>query len=330
MTFESAVAALDNYKPAGGAPAPASPAPSTPAPTEGTPAALDPPTPAPGSPGAEGGTGTEKPESVSQAFQALTRAKKQQLEQSRKLKEREDQIAAREKRITETEGKPSEKPKDPIAALEAAGFSFSDASEFILNNSNLTPEQQIKALRVELEKIQTNQVEKDRKAEEDRKKHADNQRAEAVSTFKEEIGDFLTQNAETYELCAQEDPGEVKELVYEIIRQKLEADIEEQKTTGVKPRVLSVDEGMKLAEGFYEGRAEKYVKTKKMQSRFAPKPADDAPPVNAGTAPSSRTLANAPAAGSAGGDGPALTDDERFRRAMLAADRAVASRKGQG
>lgn len=254
-----------------------------------------------------GGEPAQKQESASQAFQLIAKEKKRVMEMKAQAAAREKELADREARLKDQEGRYSQKPNDPIAALQAAGFSYEDATQFVLNNQQLTPEQRMKQFEERVEgrfKAQEDEKAKRAEAEAEAAKKA---HAEAVEEFQGRIWDQVNSDPVKYELSNLEDPGDIKALGFQL------ADLHFQQ----HKKVLSETEVADLVEGYLEEKAGKLAQAKKLQAKF--KPAEPAPTDETKAPP--KTLASAITSSSTPTYSPAKSEAERIQRAKEALER---------
>tara|TARA_R110002020_G_scaffold39030_5_gene116716 strand:+ start:2213 stop:3109 length:897 start_codon:yes stop_codon:yes gene_type:complete len=146
--------------------------------------------------------------------------------------------------------------KDPLRALEDIGLGYDKLTELALNDGKLTPEMQLKSMREDIEgdykkkfeELETRLNEKEEKEQEDYYN-------QVQDNFLGEIGDFINQSDETYELIQASNSNE---LVYDVIE-------EHYNETG---RVLDIKEAADAVEGYLEEEANKLMKLKKLSSRL--------------------------------------------------------------
>lgn len=229
-------------------------------------------------------------------FAALSRKEKAIVERERAAKALEAEVAAWKK--SKEDGK-----LNPIALLEQHGLSYSEVTEFLINQGQKkepTTEEKLEQLQKRLDDEKAAR-ESDAKAKEEAEYQA------TIDTHKKSIKDFVTANNETFELIHVHD---AHELVYEVI------EAEWRKTGGPEGGVIiPIEEAAKLVEAYLEEQAqEKVLKLKK----FAPKVQTEA----SGTVEETKTttpttLTNRQAATPSAGDASRkyLSDEESKRAA---------------
>lgn len=215
---------------------PATPAEPVPAPVE---------TPAVEAPAVE----TPKPEDdpkFASKFAALTRREQgvRQKEQEIKTKEAEYKAYQADQKLMND---------NILAWLEKKGYGFDKLTQLALNDGKKPAEMQVQELREQLEREK-------QEREEAEKTRAQKSYEEQKTNFVAEISDFISANAEAYELTSvAEEPAE---LIYNVIEQHYK------KTQ----RVLPIKDAVELVEKHFETEMDtKYSKLKKIQAKFAPK-----------------------------------------------------------
>jgi hypothetical protein len=198
-------------------------------------------------------------------FAALSRKEKALRD---KEAEYESKFEEMERRLAEYESKPKEPEvnweqlfrRDPLRALEEAGMGYDKLTELALNDGKLTPEMQLSAMREEIE------GDYQRRFEELENKLAEKEKAEEEAyydsvqeNFQEEIGNFVEQNQEKYELI---EASQANDLVFDVIE-------EHYNETG---NVLNIEEAADAVESYLEEEAHKFMKLKKISARLGVDP----------------------------------------------------------
>lgn len=251
----------------------------------------------------------KKDEAMSPRFAAL--AKKQRMVEQEKIRLKEEKSKYESemselRKWKEEQSKP--KPKmNPIEALQAAGFTYEQATDFILSADKPSSESKVKEVESKLEEFIKSQQER----EENEKKNAElrlkQQEEEAVKTVHEQIGNFVKTNAEKYELINlyNEDNVLVRE-VYSLI----DLQYQESLKAGT-PKIMSYDEACDLMEQYLESELEKAAKTKKLSSKLAPQTEEQ----TAAQKLTSKTLSNS-VTSSPSDPVTSKSDDDRLKRAL--------------
>jgi hypothetical protein len=198
-------------------------------------------------------------------FAALSRKEKALRD---KEAEYESKFEEMERRLAEYESKSKEPEvnweqlfrRDPLRALEEAGMGYDKLTELALNDGKLTPEMQLSAMREEIE------GDYQRRFEELENKLAEKEKAEEEAyydsvqeNFQEEIGNFVEQNQEKYELI---EASQANDLVFDVIE-------EHYNETG---NVLNIEEAADAVESYLEEEAHKFMKLKKISARLGVDP----------------------------------------------------------
>jgi hypothetical protein len=257
---------------------------------------------------------------ISTKFAALAKKEKAIVKRQEEFKLREAEFAKREADIIARETKSKESDAlwetDIFKALESRGYTYQKLTDMILSGKN-APEpvvedpvavatKTIEAFKKEMaDKEAAAKLAQD-KAAEDKKAADERDVEEAYEAYRTEVKDYVSSNAESYELISLY--GQ-EELVIDTVQGYYDT----------HKRVLSVKEASDMVENYLLEEAQKALKTKKL----APKATEAAPkkeeePVIQKT--QSKTLNNnmMPTAASFL---PAATDADRLKRAMAALNR---------
>lgn len=245
---------------------------------------------------------------VSSKFAALAKKEKA-------IQRQAQEIAAERQRIKEMEAKYSkydnlkgEVAKNPLKLLEEYGLSYKQLTDFILNDNKPTTDQEISSVRQELEMFKKAQ-EEERQANKQREEQSKQaQYQQAISEFKEEIGSYVAENEEKYELI---NLYKTTDVVYTTIEEHFQR-------TG---KVLSMAEAADMVEDYLYNQVQMAQKAKK----FAPKAADpkedprmqDSRRYGAAVenSPQAKTLTNQ-ATSVSPTSLPAATEQDRIKRAL--------------
>jgi len=238
---------------------------------------------------------------LSSRFAALAKREKSIVRRAQEIKQVEQKLQEQAKTLEEKMKIFEVAKTNPMEALKQLGLSYQDITNFVLNDSKITPDTEIKHVRTELESFKKQQEEKERLRLESETQRAQLEAQEVINDFKSNINEFLTSKPDDYELTTLH---EAQELVYATI---------EEHFNNTK-RVLSIKEAADLVEKYLEERIEASTKTKKLSSKF--KLADSKAEEKASPAPS-KTLTNQMSS-SAPSMLPAKTESDRIKRAMAA------------
>lgn len=238
-----------------------------------------------------------------QRFAALSRKHKQIRAEAEQLKALKAQLAQKETKIKEWED-----IKDPIAALRAKGFSYEEATQYVLNNGQPTPELQIKGVQEELAKFRQEQAEAEKVRAEQAVKLAQAQVEETITTFKSQVNEFVTSHPEDYQLIGIH---ESQELIYSTVEENFNR-------TG---RIMSMKEAADLVENYLEERIEASLKAKRLSAKYGPRV--EQPPASNPMAAAAqmlnqttRTLSNTATAAASPANSAPRTYQEAYERAL--------------
>jgi hypothetical protein len=186
-------------------------------------------------------------EKFSHKFTILQRREREIQRKEAELKERERKIQEDKDYRAYIEAKNS---RNPIAALQALGMTYEDATKFVLNDERLTPEQQIKALQETIEELKKD-LTGYKKSKEDEEYQA------IIRAAKNEIHSLVDSRPDDFEFIrANNAYDEVWEVIEEFHRQ-----------TG---QILPYETAAKQVEDFLEKDAAKLLTLKKLSSKLAP------------------------------------------------------------
>ena len=198
-------------------------------------------------------------------FAALSRKEKA-------LRDREAEYEARfedmQHRLAEYENQSSEPDvdwesmlrNDPLGALEEVGLGYDKLTELALNDGKLTPDMQLAAMREEMESEYRRKFEDLENRLTEKEQAEENAYYDAVqNNFQEEIGSFVAQNPEKYELI---EASNANDLVFDVIE-------EHYNETG---SILDIEEAADAVEDYLEQEANKFMKLRKISSRLGVDP----------------------------------------------------------
>jgi hypothetical protein len=236
-------------------------------------------------------------------FAALTRKEKQ-------IKAYETQVKAKEaeltKRLAELEGKSTESEgklksfetglKDnALKMLKERGITLEQLIEMQMNDENPTVDMKLKRFQEEMEAKAMSRVEElEKKLRDKEENEAKSQYEKAVEGYKSELGNFVSQNAETYELIAA---NGATDLMFQVAEEYFQS----------TKKVPDIKEVADAVEAHLEAEARKIFELKKFkQASQKPQPSQQK------TAP---TLSNTSAANVPSNGAKKLTNEESLREA---------------
>jgi hypothetical protein len=248
---------------------------------------------------------TKAPESDEPAlapkFAALAKkAKAAQMAQA-KLKAERIEIERARKEIEDFNKYKTEAKQNPLKALEAMGIKYDDLVNFVLNGEQPTVDQKLSRVESELERFRREQEERELSKEKAAQEAAERQYQETIDTFKGKITEFVTGN-EKFELINLHD---AQGLIFDTIEEYFNS----------SGKIMTIEKASELVEGYLEEQIETTLqKTKKFQSKFAPKKDEPQPQAAKGPSP---TLNNTVATSSSAPSFlPPKTEQERIQRAL--------------
>ena len=150
--------------------------------------------------------------------------------------------------------------RDPLRALEEAGLGYDKLTELALNDGKLTPDMQMSAMREEIERDYKRKFEDlEERLQAKEEAEAEEYYNNIQDNFQHEIGSFVRENGENYELITA---SEADSLVYDVIE-------EHYNETG---RILDLKEAADAVESYLEDEAGKLLKLRKISSRLGINP----------------------------------------------------------
>lgn len=205
-------------------------------------------------------------------FAALSRKEKAIVLEQEKIKKERAELKAMQDDIAKWKAERDEfdklKKLNPLEAMKKLGFSYEGMTQIQMNEGQPTPDIQIGAVKSELEEYKKAQEAKEAQAKLETEQRMKADADQAYSRWSTEVDEFITSNADTYELVVLNDS---QALVKSVIEENF-------KSTG---KILSHKEACDLTEKFLEDQVEKNKKAKKFNKAVeAPviKPQDTAKP----------------------------------------------------
>jgi len=202
-------------------------------------------------------------------FAALTRKEKAVLETQKQAKE---MMAEAQKLMADLKGqqaKTSVRPADPIAALEAAGFTYEQAAEFMLNGKQATPDQIAQRALKEVEDLKAQREKDAEERAEGERRRIQQQKDQQYQAWQDGVVEAV--KAEKSERWEYTNLLDYQHMVPEVIREHYEATAQ----TG-EPKVMSTEEAADKVEAWLEKYVARLAKSKKYGAKGQP-PADGEP-----------------------------------------------------
>lgn len=179
---------------------------------------------------------------VSSKLEILIRREQAALERERFAKMREAELEEKLGRIKSFE----EAKTNPSKALEMLGLNYDQLTQYMLKDGETPPQVEIERLRKELEQIKNGfKEEKDKELERQKEMQAHQER-QAVDGFKQEIGEYIKENKDRYELTNYE---EAADLVFDVIDKHYQRTTDPE--TG-KGKIMPIAEACDKVEAHFE------------------------------------------------------------------------------
>lgn len=236
---------------------------------------------------------------------AIVRQRHELKAQMEALNNQKSEVEKLRAEIDQVKGRKASYRSNPLAALEDAGLSYKELTDFILNNNTVSTESQIKALQDKISEVESARQRDHQEREEAAKRQAAEREVAVISEFKNEISNFISSKKDEYELTNLYDSSD---LVYDTVEAYFE------KTN----KVLSIPEACQLVETYLEKQVEKSLQTKKLGQRFQ-KPAEQ-PIENKDPSAPRRTLSNQNYTSSTPSLVSPKVENDRMSRALAALD----------
>jgi hypothetical protein len=244
----------------------------------------------------------EEEPALAPKFAALAKkAKAAQMAQA-KLKAERLEIERARKEIEDFNKYRTEAKQNPLKALESMGIKYDDLVNFVLNGEQPTVDQKLSRVEGEIERFRREQEERELAKEKAAQEAATKEYEATIEAFKAKVNDHITSNADKYELISLH---EATGLVFDTIEEYFN-------NSG---KIMTIEKAAELVEGYLEEQIESTItKTKKFQSKLAPKKDEPQPQASKGPSP---TINNTVAASSAAPSFlPPKTEQERIQRAL--------------
>lgn len=261
----------------------------------------------------EGSNVAPKEEILSPKFEALARREKMAFQKIKQAKQLEQQLKAREQELEQKYSKymalENQKP-DPLTLLQQYGYSYEDATQFVLNDNKPTADLQVKSLKEELEAFKKQQETEKQKILEEQKKRAEAETQEVIDQYRSNIDEYIEGNKEEFELCHLFGG---QQLIFDTAWEYFER-------TG---KVMNLKEAAMAVEDYLAEEAKKIKTTKKFKTLFELQE-EQAQAEGRASEPgfqARKTLNNQMISSSAPSMLPAKTEHERLQRAMAALTR---------
>ena len=287
-------------------------------------------TPAPAAP-AEPKVEPKAPESredldkkVGSRFAALSRKEREVLNAQKANKAQSDVLAKREAELKALEAKFSKKPTTPIEALEAAGFTYEQATAFMLNGKETPIDQRVADLQKRLDDAEAARAKEAQDRLENERQSAQTAKEQSMQQWRDSVAEECKKN-EKFEYLNW--AGR-----YDLVTSVIEEHYNLTSDQG-EPKIMSTEEAAEKVEAWLEQQTaaefEKLAALKKWQAKVKPpaekqpegvSSSDDEMDKIVGALKQTRTLTNSHKPSPAVTPKKKMTEKERFDLAMKALD----------
>ena len=183
-------------------------------------------------------------------FAALARKEAELVRKQQAFRTQQAEIARQADEVRAFQSFRQQAKTNPLEALKALGLTYDDVTNFVLNDNKPTPELEIGSLRQEIESLKRTTAEERQRMVEEQRRAAMTEQQQIVEAFREEVGEYVAQHADTYELTSLYGGSSlVADVIEEHFRQT--------------NKLLTIPEAAKLVEEHYEDLARKAQATKK-------------------------------------------------------------------
>ncbi len=183
-------------------------------------------------------------------FALLARKEQDLLRKQQAVRQQQAQLARQAEELRAFEQAKKQALLNPLDALKQLGLTYEQITEFVLNDNKPTPNAEVMSVRQELEEFKRAQREEQEKLLEQTREMQTREQQAIIESFREEVGEYVSQHAETYELTNLYGGAN---LVSDVIEEHF-------KQSG---KLLTIPEAAKLVEEHYEELARKAQQTKK-------------------------------------------------------------------
>jgi len=183
-------------------------------------------------------------------FALLARKEQDLLRKQQAVRQQQAQLARQAEELRAFEQAKKQALLNPLDALKQLGLTYEQITEFVLNDNKPTPNAEVMSVRQELEEFKRAQREEQEKLLEQQREMQTREQQAIIESFREEVGEYVSQHAETYELTNLYGGAN---LVSDVIEEHF-------KQSG---KLLTIPEAAKLVEEHYEELARKAQQTKK-------------------------------------------------------------------
>lgn len=193
----------------------------------------------------------EKPkERASDKFAVLARKEAELYRRQQAVKHQQAELARQAEEIRAFQDMKRNARLNPVDALKQLGLTYEEITEYLMNDNKPTPQAEVLSVKQELEEFKRQQQAEQKRILEEQRAAAEAEQQAIVEQFHEEVSDYVTQHADTYELTALYGGAN---LVWQVIEENFKQ----------TQKLMSIPEAAKLVEEHYEELARKAQATKK-------------------------------------------------------------------
>ena len=242
---------------------------------------------APATPPAEPAPEAAKHEPVSPQFNMLANKEKRIFKERQAIaaekaafEAEKAQLAREREEIQNFRSRREQYRQNPSLALEDTGLTYQQLTEFYLNDGKLTPDQQVRQVQEDLQRLREEQIEREKLEQKNRLEQQAQIVKEAEHAYAEDIGDAVKSNPERFEMI---DLYEAHDLVFEVAEE----------WHAKHGQILTPEQACEKVEKYLREKAKKVAQAKALR----PSQSDAAPNLSAArpnrpTPAPTRTLSN--------------------------------------
>lgn len=198
----------------------------------------------------------QREEDFSRRFAALTRKEREFLARERQVKELESKYGSAEQALKNIK-------ENPMEALQAAGWTFKELAEFVVNDNKL-PEG--KAQQTHVEKLEAKIAALEEKLTGREKQELEAQQQQYVDDFKGKIKSEVEGNLDKYDLI-NVNGQEAIDMVYDVIENHYQNTFDEQLGQG---EILDINKAAQAVEDHLRQQAERFLQARSFADRLRP------------------------------------------------------------
>jgi hypothetical protein len=213
----------------------------------------------------------EKPPEKPRAdrFAMLARKEQDLLRKQQAVRQQQQILAQQAEQLRAFEQAKKQAVLNPLDVLKQLGLTYEQITEYVLNDNKPTPNAEVMSVRQELEEFKRAQREEQQQLLQQQREMLAQEQQQTIAAFREEVGEYVQQHSETYELTSLYGGAN---LVSDVIEEHF-------KQSG---KLMTIPEAAKLVEEHYEDLARKAQQTKKFaatQQQVASSQGQSAAPV---------------------------------------------------